>query len=226
MITVHRLVVGAALCAVLVLPTSIVSQAAGKLSQQSPPLPPNDYSMGRAPQNCPMSDSSMVHVSYNNKSNVVPHRGWWIGRGALVGYSGWIARGHRVTLHFGPRTKYGYPQKVFWQLTRSAHGPVTLHGWNLQTGQRIWFGTPLDREGFQHIFARRVMLVTEHYQSVNVGPPTGRLLFTPLDFIFVPAAGCYMLHAQWKTGSWTLPFAAGCLADPRMVGVAHCKSRG
>jgi hypothetical protein len=25
----------------------------------------------------------------------------------------------------------------------------------------------------------------------------------------VPSAGCYLLHATWRRGSWTVPFTAG-----------------
>lgn len=210
------------LWAALALSPTVVLHAAGKPSP-TPPLPANDYSMGRAPQNCPLVESNLIHVAYNNQPNVFPHRFWWIGRGALDAYSGWQLSYHRVFQTFGPRTRYGYPQKVFWQLARGAHGPVTVRGWNLRTGQPMWFGIPLDREGFGHIFVRRVMLVTEHNQVANVGPPTGRIYFTALNGIFVPAAGCYMIRAQWKTGSWTLPFAAGCDTDRRMNGVARCR---
>jgi len=208
-----RFLVAATLCAALALPPGVVVQAAGKPSPTPPPLPVNDYSMGRAPQNCPATDGSMVHAAYNNKPNVFPHRFWWIGRGPLVGHSDWIVHGHRVTLHFGSHTKYGYPQKVGWQLMRGAHGPVTLQGWNLRTRQTIWFGHPLP---------------TAHPQPVVPPPviawPAGIVRdHRAPNLLFVASAGCYMLRAQWKTGVWTLPFAAGCLADRRMFGVARCK---
>lgn len=150
---------------------------------------------------------------YNNEPNVVPHRFWVIGKGALVGHSDWIIRNQRVTLHFGPRTRYGYPQKVGWQLLQPRQAPVALYGWNILTRQRIWFGIPYGRASSGHVIAWPSGLVRKHFVHNSRAP----------SLLFVPSAGCYMLRAKWNTGSWSMPFAAGCLADRRMAGVASCR---
>lgn len=208
-----HVLVSVALGLTLALPGATGSHAA---SSPSPSLPPVDFSMGRAPGNCQASAPAMTHAVYNTKPNVVPHRYWWVGRGRFAGYSGWVVRGRHVILHFGVRTRYGYPQKVFWQLMHGTPDPVTLRGWNVRTGRPIWFGHPLPVAHPQPmapppVIAWPVGVVRPHRA------PT---------LIFVPAAGCYLLEARWSTGSWILPFAAGCLDDPRVVAVARCKPKG
>lgn len=220
MVNPPRFLVAGTLCAMALLPGNL-SHAAG--SPSPPPPPASDYTMGRAPQNCATSNGSLLHVAYNRQPDVFPHSYWWIGRGALAGYTDWVVQGRHVTLHFGPRTAYGYPQKVFWQLAHGSRGPVTVRGWNARTGQPVWFGRSLNRVGMRRIFARHVMQVTAGLQTVNLGPPTGRLVFRSLNELFVPAAGCYLIRARWKTGSWTLSFAAGCLADRRIQSTAQCR---
>jgi len=209
----HPLLVGAALFAAITPSPNVASQAVGKSSPTPLPLPANDYSMGRAPQNCPMVESNLIHVAHNNQPNVVPHTYWWIGRGALVGYSGWQVSQHRVFQTFGVRTKYGYPQKVAWQLTTGASGPVTLRGWNLRTSQPVSFGRPLPEAHPQPLVTPPVIAWPAGIVRDHRAP----------SLIFVSIAGCYVIQAQWKTGSWTLPFAAGCVSDRRLVGVAHCR---
>jgi hypothetical protein len=184
MIMVQRLLVSAACYVALAFPASVVSHAAG-----NSPLPSVASYLDVAPQNCPTS--IMVHQDHPGR----PLDGGWIGGGALVGHSMWIVHAHRATLSVGVnRTKYGYPQKVFWQLARGVHVVVTLRGWNLRTGQQIWFGHPVPPDPDHHLIAWPAAVVRDHRA------PT---------LTFVPSAGCYMLHAEWRTGSWSIPFAAG-----------------
>jgi hypothetical protein len=128
----------------------------------------------------------------------------WVGRGALIGYSGWMLQSHRLTLTFGARTKYGYPQKIFWQRTAHAPPQIALYGWNLRTRQRVWFGDPVPQahttSGVEPpVIAWPSGLVRDHFVHGMKAP----------TLTFVPAAGCYVIEARWRGGSWTLPFAAG-----------------
>ncbi len=217
---------GFTLATALILSLSAVAQAATKPSRHSPPLPANDYSMGPAPLNCPTTA-----VAYQDQPGK-PFAGGRVGRGALVGYSDWVVRDRHATLYVGPHTTYGYPTKVFWQLTRSARGPVLVHGLNIRSGQPVLFGVPLGGDGYQHVFARRAMLVTRQYRRVDVGLPVGHLMLSAFSTVFIPSAGCYEIHASWASGAWTLSFATGCMpvqVNRRMVGVARCRrltSRG
>jgi hypothetical protein len=191
----------AVLCAAIALSVPVAAMAARRSVQHTPPLPRIASALGRPPTNCPPVNPKLVHVRYNNKPNVVPHTIWWVQGGALAGYSGWELQSHRLTLAFGGRTKYGYPQKIFWQRTPGAPAQVALYGWNLRTKQRIWFGEPLSNNGFQKVIAWPSGLVRDHFVH-NASAPT---------FTFVPAAGCYVIRARWNGGAWTLPFAAGAL---------------
>jgi hypothetical protein len=184
--TPNHLLVGTGLWVALVAGGGDVARAAGRPS----PLPSVAPSLGRPPHNCPMTN--LVHERPHDPGEP---GGGWIGGGALIGYSLWSARGHRATLTFGHRTKYGYPQKVGWQLSRGTHATVTLRGWNLRTGQRIWFGNSVSLDPARRFVAWPVALVSEYHAP---------------KLLFVPAAGCYVINAQWKTGSWVVPFSAGC----------------
>jgi len=145
---------------------------------------------GPAPQNCPIANSSLIH----------PYKGYiWVGSPSLRGYSLWYMANRRLALGFGDRTKYGYPQKIFWQLASSVRGPVSLRGWNVRTGQPIWFGRPLP---------------DAHPKPLVPGPviawPSAIIRYRRAPSLtFVPGAGCYVLEARWKGGSWTMPFTAG-----------------
>ena len=176
------------------------SPARGSSPRQSPPLPRVASSFGTAPANCPRVDPKLVHMRHNTNPNSTPDIITWVGNGALVGHSGWEFHNHRLLLPFGlTRTKYGYPQKVFWQRSRRAPAKIALYGWNLHSKQRIWFGVPVDNDNPQHLMAWPSGLVRSQFVN-NASAPT---------LTFVPSAGCYAIRATWKGGSWTVPFAAG-----------------
>jgi hypothetical protein len=141
----------------------------------------------------PAANPKLIHIGKAPTYNV------WVGSGPLVGYSDWRLNRHRLTLWFGPRTKYGYVQKVFWQLNGRASAPVALVGRNLKTQQRIWFGRPLTNNGLERVVAWPSGLVRSHFVGGSRGP----------SFTFVPASGCYIIQAHWRGGSWTIPFSAG-----------------
>lgn len=172
---------------------SLTTEAAGHRTAAAPPPPSVAPSFGTAPENCPTAGSRMIHHAQATTPYI------WVGSGALRGNTGWYIANHRLALGFGARTRYGYPQKIFWQLINGSHGPVTLSGWNLHTGQKIWFGRPLPNSDPSSVappaeIAWPSAIVQDHRA------PT---------LTFVPSAGCYVLKAQWKGGGWTIPFTAG-----------------
>jgi hypothetical protein len=173
----------------LTIALSVPIGVGAKTSSGHVPLPSVAPYFGTAPQNCPSARQGL---------NI------WVGSGRLVGYSAWYIANHRLALGFGDRTRYGYPQKIFWQLTRGARGPITLTGWNLRTNQRIWFGEPLPQAHPIALVPPPVIawpsgLVRNHFVHGASAP----------SLSFVPSAGCYVLRAQWRGGGWSIPFAAG-----------------
>src|SRR5579884_248512 len=121
------------LCLCLGLTTPGAAPVASASAGHAPPRPRIASFFGAAPRNCPIASPRLIHH----------HRGViWVGSVAFRANSGWYVTNHRLSLTFGARTKYGYPQKIFWQLPVRARKAVTLRGWNLKTGQRIWFGRP------------------------------------------------------------------------------------
>jgi len=96
---------------------------------------------------------------------------------------------------------HGWGFKVLWLLDPTATSPVTLRGWNLETGKRIWF-IMTDRAASTH-----PVLDPKMPPVGSASTPAGWGNF-PTDVI-VPSAGCHVLFAQWTKGSWIVPFAAG-----------------
>jgi hypothetical protein len=141
---------------------------------------------------CAIAPSRFVHHDRTRHST-------WVGGSTLRANSAWYIVSRRLALGFGYRTIYGYPQKIFWQLNSRAHGPVTVHGWNVRTGQRIWFGRPLP--GPKPAAGTAAPVIA--WPSAIIRPHR----FPSLTF--VPSAGCYVLQAQWRGGSWSVPFTAG-----------------
>lgn len=186
-IKARRLLLGAALCG-LILPPLGTATAAGGLAG-APRLPVVATTLGHPPRNC--SPTTLIHQTTT---------GGWVGGGALIGYSRWTVHNHRATLLFGARSRYGFGEKVFWELAHGARGPVTLRGWDARTRQPIWFGRPSPNAHPRPLVPPPVIGWQTAVIPGNHAP----------TFVFVPAAGCYVLRAQWRTGSWQATFAAGC----------------
>jgi hypothetical protein len=88
--------------------------------------------------------------------------------------------------------------KILWALAPGTTDTVTLRGWNLSTGKRVVFGlSNVSGNG-------KVVVLDPRAGGSN---PDGWGGF-PSDESF-PSAGCYVLFAQWSTGSWIVPFAFG-----------------
>jgi hypothetical protein len=185
MLGIVRVVIGLTLVFTFLLSGSTNTQAAPE-SVHSSAFPVVASSLGPTPTNCPTTNLVI--------GGQPPLHGGRAGGGALVGWSMWFLQDHRATLPVGPRVVYGWPQKIFWQLSPGAHGPVHLYGWNLRTRAPIWFGHPVLPNPDHHFIAWSSALIRLHHAP---------------DLTFVPSAGCYGLHAQWNGGDWTLYFAVG-----------------
>lgn len=171
---------------------SVASLMPGHAASGAAPHPWVASSFGIAPQNCAIASDRLIHHDRTTHST-------WIGAGALAANSGWYIANRRLALGFGYRTRYGYPQKIFWQLMDGFHGPVTLRGWNVRTGRRIWFGRPIPGPQLPAGVPPPVIAWPSGIARSHRAP----------SLTFVPSAGCYILQATWKSGSWRVPFTAG-----------------
>jgi hypothetical protein len=183
-------VIAASLCLSLGLSGAEGVAAAAPQHLKAPAHPRVAPFFGAAPANFATVPSGLVHY---HRANV------FVGSRELAGYSGWYVVNHRLALGFGARTKYGYPQKIFWQPANTARETVTLRGWNVRTHERIWFGRPLP-EANPHSTSPPPVIA---WSSGNI-----RRHHAP-SLTFVPSAGCYVIRATWRSGGLTIPFAAG-----------------
>jgi hypothetical protein len=194
----HRFSLSAAwsVLGLLVMPPAGIQAAGTERHRLTAPSPVAKV-LRLPPTNCPKANSRFIH------GGRPPDYAYWIGervRGrGLVGYSDWQLDKGRVSLWFGSRTRYGYFQKVFWQIVPTSSAKVILRGWNVRTHQSMWFGRPTGASpvpgGPPPMTAQRLGVV-----RVRNAPP----------FTFIPSAGCFVVQAAWAGGTWSVQFAEGC----------------
>lgn len=162
------------------------------------PLPvlASGATLGSVPPYCP---------SGANPHHVNPAGGSWLGRGPVQAISLW--HGPQGVLPVGGKQKPGYPQKVLWLVKRSLHQDVTLRGWNLRTGVPISFELSQGPSS-QQVVTTAPLLNWRHPGAVNNAPAYRPWRDYPSE-LYIPAAGCYVLYAQWRAGGWVVPFSAG-----------------
>lgn len=199
MVVRHRSRLAAAASLSLIFAVSPAASAGADSRAVAHRLPRVAPYIGTAPTSCPAVNLALVHMRRNNQPHSAPPIITWVQGGALAGYSGWFLVSHRLALGFGARTKYGYPQKIFWQLVNGSRGPVTLQGRNLRTGRPIWFGRPLPNMHPRPLMPGPVIA----WPSAIIRPHRGPTL------TFFPSAGCYVIQARWPGGGWSIPFTAG-----------------
>lgn len=107
----------------------------------------------------------------------------------------------------GAATAHGWVYKVLWAVAPHTAGKILLRGWNLRTGAPIWLsfnGGPATRGAAIGPRQAGALAMMPNGQPVAMhgwrGFPSG---------IYISSAGCYVLFAQWRTGAWIVPFAAG-----------------
>jgi hypothetical protein len=103
------------------------------------------------------------------------------------------------------RSRYGWGEKILWAVGVRVPGSVTLRGWNLSTGQAVNFKygrphAPTDVVSKQAYLDARASRAEGHNKGPYEAFPTEE---------YFPSAGCYVLYALSRTGSWILPVAFG-----------------
>jgi len=107
----------------------------------------------------------------------------------------------RIPTSYFTYTRYGWTWKLIWRVSVHYMQPVTLHGGNLQTGTLLWFqiGTPSTAP----VLDPR----PDEAQITQSGYPAEAVEWH--SYLYIPAAGCYYLEADWPGGHWRITFAAG-----------------
>jgi hypothetical protein len=220
---------------VLVLILSAVPQIRGLLFRQ-PPASSSASLIGRSPSY--NSSAQIIEISQGNSTPFVVTPGstvtdWLAGAtpapapsncpsrpnlDGLSGYGGppiWVVGfdGGPAMLHFAPPAPvfdpvfpsgFAWTTSVTVQIQASYKQPVSLSGQNLDDGSLIYF----DYNPDQGTESSSLTFDSLQTPSLPGFTPDGSILVWSANLYF-SSSGCYVLHANWATGSWTMNFAAG-----------------
>jgi hypothetical protein len=161
------------------LPTLIPSQAAPHL--------------GSVPTNCPLGPRQVSPDPQQFGPGVGSYPVWAIGIG-----------GQHATIHLGvdggQYTSAGWQWKVLWAVKASFPQTITLQGKALHGNTPLLF-----QLGDNNLTS--MPLLDPRHPGTPTGQDAGWSEFP--SYLYVPAAGCYVLEAHWQGGGWSIPFAAG-----------------
>lgn len=146
--------------------------------------------LGPLPQNCPSAHAQIFGT-------------WHVYGGPPVWAAGIDETGRIHVYPKAKHTRHGWGFKLGWWNEPSLTTKAVVHGWNLSTGQRMWFNQKGDTNG----------IPLEQKKNGLLDPGKGSIGDNGWRFHaseeFIPSAGCYVLYAQWKSGGWALPLAIG-----------------
>lgn len=153
--------------------------------------------LGPLPSTCPKANTLQPFESPLDPPGLGGGPVW------LVGFSGPTAS--LVHLNQGQERWLGWYQTLTLFIEKGYEGTLILQGGDQVNGTPLWFGN----ESMSNI---------NNSVYLNLQRPTGNWHFLSSgqwEFmavnVFVPAAGCYFLQANWSGGSWIADFAAGYL---------------
>jgi hypothetical protein len=156
--------------------------------------------LGPIPTNCPPSPSLQRFEPSLFGAGLGKNPVWAVGLQPSVGLVG------DVTVH-------GWGVKVLWAIAPHTPGKVVLRGWNLRSGAPIWFSFNGVGSGTA-TYATEGAVIGPRQRGAQEVMPNGK----PVNMhgwrgfpsaIYLRSAGCYVLFAQWRSGAWLVPFAAG-----------------
>ncbi len=108
----------------------------------------------------------------------------------------------RIPTSYFTYTQYGWTWKLIWRVSVHYMQPVRLHGGNLRTSTPLWF-----QMNGQTSTAPVLDPRPDEAQIAESGYPAEAVEWR--SYLYIPAAGCYYLEADWQGGSWRVTFAAG-----------------
>jgi len=107
-------------------------------------------------------------------------------------------------LKHAKQLELGWFQQITLVLQSNYAGDVMLQGGDMNDNAPLFFDTvPAD----QGLTALLTLKSTDSSLSNHTAGDQSWISFT--TNVYVPAAGCYYLSAEWADGSWTVYFAAG-----------------
>jgi len=150
-------------------------------------LPVIEAKLGPIPQNCPsVTPAKTLSPSFGKGIGGTPL--WAITTGTFEFYN-------TVTA-----TKYGYPQKLLWEIEPNYNTSVSVKGFNLNDNTPVWFKTGNEEPTQVLVFDPAKPGTRDGQNKEWKGYPS---------YTYIPKAGCYLLEAQWPDGSWQITIAAG-----------------
>jgi predicted small lipoprotein YifL len=149
--------------------------------------------LGAVPTNCPVGPHPVSPDPQQFGPGIGSSPVWALG----------FAEQH-ATLHLdvdgGQYTSAGWQRKILWVVHARFPQTITLQGKALHGNASLLF-----QLGDNNITA--MPLLDPRHPGTITGQDAGWSEFP--SYLYVPAAGCYVLEAHWHGGGWTIPFAAG-----------------
>lgn len=154
-------------------------------------------SLGPLPATCPRANTLQPFESPLDPPGLGSGPVW------LVGFSGPTAS--LVHLDSSQAKWLGWYQTLTLFVEKGYEGTLLLQGGSQANGAPLWFSNENMSNANNSVYLdmQRATDKQRFYSS-------GQWEFVPVN-VFVPAAGCYFLQANWSGGSWIADFAAGSL---------------
>lgn len=162
-------------------PTLIPSQAAPHL--------------GAVPTNCPAGPRPTSPDPQQFTNTGIGSSPVW-----AMGFGGQHATIHLAASGGTTYTSTGWQWKILWAVKASFPQTITLQGKALQGNTPLLF-----QIGENNIIPMPIL--DPRHPGTITGQDAGWSAFP--SYLYIPAAGCYVLEAHWQGGGWMIPFAAG-----------------
>ncbi|GAC1344416.1 MAG: hypothetical protein NVS4B7_13930 [Ktedonobacteraceae bacterium] len=100
---------------------------------------------------------------------------------------------------------FGWTASLLVEISVNYRGPVTLSGSSLNGNSPLLFSFNDDDQ--EQVFSITLNTQQPGEAPYHINADTQRNMWNII--MYVPAAGCYTLHASWPNGEWRVNFAAG-----------------
>ncbi|HEV2461114.1 MAG TPA: hypothetical protein VGS80_22405 [Ktedonobacterales bacterium] len=197
---------------------TLIATSNGQLTLLPTPLPatptPSPYptptlvapAIGPVPNDCPPG-ATLTAFDPAATGPGVGSTDVWLYAGAFLGPHGDVvdphATAHLGTLRPSDYTEYGWPVQVLVLVKPGLSQVITATGFDLHTGFAPFWLTP--ETEVNETVAPTITIDPSQLQSFT-SDGQWKIWF---GIVYLPGAGCYVLHADWAGGGWQAFFAAG-----------------
>jgi hypothetical protein len=131
----------------------------------------------------------------------------------------WVASfdGPKASVHLGAgdleHGRYGWLRPIFFAVEPGFTAPVVVRGMRLADGAPLWLGVLGPGQKYSEATPTVAVVLDPRQPGLPRYDSDSRLGDEAWGMwsaaLYLPAAGCYALEAQWPGGSWRLTFAVG-----------------